>query len=113
MQIRARPTTTKTGDEIEYTLHIINHRDADLTGVTVTDVLADGLTYVAGSGSIEPTVNGNTLVFEIGNMAYLDEVTITYKALSSPDLYSLQQFYDDFESGTIGVWAGTTIGIKP
>ena len=100
----------EAGDEIDYTLHIINHRDADLTGVTVTDVLADGLTYVAGSGSIEPVVNGNTLVFEIGDMAYLDEVTITYKALSSPDLYSLQQFYDDFEGSTIGVWAGTTIG---
>ncbi len=112
-ELKIEKTATElidAGDEIEYSLHIINHKDENLTGVTVTDVLPDGLTYVQGSASLEPVVNGNTLTFEIGNMAYLDEVTITYKALSSPDFYSLQQFYEDFEGNVIGVWAGTTIG---
>ncbi len=112
-ELKIEKTATElieAGDEIEYSLHIINHKDATLTGVTVTDVLADGLTYVSGSASIEPSVSGNTLIFDIGDMAYLDEVTITYRAASDPDFYSLRQFYEDFEGNVIGIWAGATIG---
>jgi uncharacterized repeat protein (TIGR01451 family) len=83
------------GDEIEVTVRVIHHKPDPVTGVVVTDELPNGLTYIAGSGSIDPTINGNVLTFDIGDMEYDVEEVITYRLQSDPLIFSQQQFFDD------------------
>lgn len=81
----------------EVQIDIINHIPEAQTAVFVSDELAEGLSYVAGSGTIEPTVNGQVLTFDIGNMEYKEEQTITYRVTPSTELVSRRLYYDDFE----------------
>ncbi|MGK0365868.1 MAG: extracellular elastinolytic metalloproteinase [Saprospiraceae bacterium] len=91
------------GDNIDVTLTIINHKPESLTGITVTDEIPTGTSYVAGSGSISGTVAGNTVSFELGTMNYEDEIVITYQISTSIDEFSIQKFYEDVE-GPIPNW---------
>ena len=100
------------GEAIEVSLEIINHKPEDLTGVVVVDEIPAGTEFVVGSNSVDVTVDGNMLTFEIGDMAYLAETTITYTLSSSPDLYSTQYFFEDVEESTIGTWIDQQIGTE-
>lgn len=102
----------EAGEAIEVSLLVINHKPEDLSGVLVVDEIPAGTELVAGSTSIPGTVDGNTISFEIGNMAYLDEITITYTLSSSEDLFSTRYFYEDVEASTIGVWVDQQIGTE-
>ena len=88
------------GDDVDVTLTITNHRPEDLTSVAVTDELPDGLTIDEASASIPATVSGNTVSFEIGDMAYLDEVVITYKLKSDPEVFSQRFYLEDLEDNS-------------
>lgn len=90
------------GDEIEVSLHAINHIPNRQNNIFITDEIPDGLTYVPGSGTIEPEVDGNTLVFDVGDMAYKEEIEISYKVLSSKDKKSIQLEYEGFDD--INFW---------
>ena len=92
------------GDDIEYTIHVINHKPETATNVVVSDQLPASVTFVPGSGSITPTVNGSLLSFELGDLAFGDEVTITYKAATDPGLYSIQYYLVDAEESIFGEW---------
>lgn len=83
------------GDEVEITVRVIHHKPDPVTNVVVTDELPTGLTYIPGSASIDPVVNGNVLTFEIGDLDFDNEVVITYKLASDPLVFSQQQFFDD------------------
>ncbi len=100
-ELKLSKTVTKlinAGDNIDVTLNVINHKVDTLTGVTVTDELVDGLTYIVGSSSWnDVTVNGNQLIFNLGNMDYEDEITITYQLATSSDIFSIQTYFDDAE----------------
>lgn len=100
----------EAGNEVTFTVNVINHKPETVTNVVVTDELPAGLTYVAGSGTIEPAVNGNVLSFNLGDMAFEDEITFTYKAVSSPDFYSIQYYLEDVEESTFGVWTDYPTG---
>ena len=100
----------EAGDEIQYTLTVVNHKPETLTNVVVTDDLPNGLTYVAGSGSIEPVVDGSQLTFELGDLPFDQEVVITYEAKSVETLHSTRFFFDDVETTTAGLWATYPIG---
>jgi len=87
------------GDNIDVNLHVINHRPMTLTGVVVTDELEPGQTYVDGSANIaDVTVNGNLISFTIGDMAYEDELDITYQLATSETIYSNRYWFDDAET---------------
>jgi len=92
------------GDDIEYTIHVINHKPETATNVVVTDELPDGVTYKAGSANIAPTVNGNILSFELGDMVFMDEATITFTGATDPGNYSTQYYLEDFEGPVFGIW---------
>jgi uncharacterized repeat protein (TIGR01451 family)/fimbrial isopeptide formation D2 family protein len=79
----ANPLSVSLGDEVTFTL-LIDHTaasHADAYDVTLVDTLPAGLTYVPGSGSIAPTVVGQTLTFTVGTLTLVaDNITITYRA---------------------------------
>ncbi len=85
----------EAGDEIDVTITVVNHKPDTLTGVTVVDEIPAGTLFKQGSANLPATVDGNTVVFELGTMNYQDEVTITYQLTTDPANYSLTQFLDD------------------
>lgn len=85
------------GDDIDVTVTVINHKPDPVDGVVVTDEIPEGTTYVAGSGSIAGTVNGNMVSFDLGTMAFEDEIVLTYKFATDPDIFSVTRFIDDME----------------
>ncbi len=95
------------GDNIDASITVTNHRDEELTGVTVTDEIPEGAQYVAGSASIGDaavTVDGNTISFDLGVMSYLDEITFTYQLSTDSDKFSIRGFYEDVENPDISFW---------
>ena len=86
------------GDVIDVELNAINHiLGANNDDILITDVLQDGLTYVAGSAPIEPEVNGNELVFNIGKLAYDTPYKLNYQLKSSTANTSTLVKSEDFE----------------
>lgn len=101
------------GENIEYALQVINHIPGTAEGVVLTDDLAPGLSYVPGSASVEPTsINGSLLVWELGDMAYEQEINITYEASTPDDVYSLRFLYEDVEGSVSSSWAAAPIGAE-
>ncbi len=90
----------EAGDEIVFTFSIANHKPTAVTDVTITDVLPQGLTFIAGSavGGTARVENG-TVILDIGVMQASEERTLRYRAASSFANRSLRTFFDDAESG--------------
>jgi uncharacterized repeat protein (TIGR01451 family) len=61
------PGSGSVGNKVTYTLTASNNGSAGATGVTLTDTLPSGVTFVSGTGGVAP-VNG-VLTFNIGNLA--------------------------------------------
>jgi len=88
----------EAGGDIEVTLKAINHVPGDLqTGVVITDEIPEGTSYVDGSANRPARVNGNLIIFEIGDMNYDQELTITYR-LQTPNVKSNTLFIESFDN---------------
>ena len=87
----------KAGDQITYTIQVINHKGIAATNVVITDEIAPSATYVTGSASRAVTQAGANLSFAIGTMNHNDTITFTYKVATDPNKKSITQFSDDFE----------------
>jgi fimbrial isopeptide formation D2 family protein len=72
------------GQTIDYTI-TVEVMDGPMQNAVITDTLPDGLTYVADSGSPDPTsVVGNVITWNIGELA-TGEHTFTYQATVDED----------------------------
>ncbi|MFT4760441.1 MAG: extracellular elastinolytic metalloproteinase [Saprospiraceae bacterium] len=87
------------GDEIDVILRVTNHKDTEITNVVVTDVFPVGATFIAGSASTTPTIDGDIISFYLGGMNSGEMRLITYKMMSSSDEVSNTLFIDDMEGG--------------
>ena len=85
------------GDDIDVSITVLNHKPDPVSGVVVTDEIPEGTTYVAGSGSIEGTVNGNMVSFDLGTMSFEDEIEVTYKLATDPSIFSVTKYFNDME----------------
>ncbi len=83
------------GDEIEVSIDVSNCKQETVTNVKVFDELPGGTSFKAGSANFPATVQGNSVVFDLGSMSFEDEKTITYTLTTSPDKYSIRYFLDD------------------
>ena len=90
-------SSVDAGGEVSIHIRAINHIPARQNEVIITDELPDGMSFVEGSSNVTPKINGNLLIFDIGNMEYKDEISITYKTLSDSDNKSIRLYYEDFE----------------
>ncbi|NNE28356.1 MAG: T9SS type A sorting domain-containing protein, partial [Saprospiraceae bacterium] len=93
------------GGTIEVSIDIINHKPETQTGVKVIDQLPEGLTYVDGSANYSAIVDGDQLSFEIGNVIFNEELTLTYQVETDASAPSIQQHFDGLESGAVENWA--------
>lgn len=97
--VKEAPANINAGEVVNYSIKVFNHKPVTLTNVTVSDNIADGCTYVAGSATAGGTVNGNVITWELGNMAYLDTLVLAYQVNTDPANVSIPLFYDGFENG--------------
>ncbi|MCL1990190.1 MAG: DUF11 domain-containing protein [Defluviitaleaceae bacterium] len=80
------PTTAQIGDTVTYTLTISNVGAVATEGLTVTDTLPIGLTYVPGSetstgGSVIQTGTPPDLVFALSDLQLGETAVITFQAV--------------------------------
>lgn len=95
---KTMPSLVKPGESFDVTLDIVNHIPSTQTAVFVTEEIEDGLNYVDGSASIEPSIVGNVLRFEVGDLDYKEEMSITYQLTADAGKSSITTYIDDFES---------------
>ena len=100
----------QAGDEIEYTISVVNHKPVTATNVVVTDELPAGVSYIAGSANFTPAINGNALSFDLGDLPFGAEVTITYKGSTDPGVFSTRYFIEQFEDDIFGIWGSFPTG---
>lgn len=86
------------GDDLDVTIDIANHTEQTAENVIITDVLDTGLNIKDGSASVPYTVSGNMVLFEIGTMEYLDEMTITYTLTTDPNITSVTKIINSAET---------------
>jgi uncharacterized repeat protein (TIGR01451 family) len=86
-QFTATPNTVQTGDDLTYSVSVINNGPFPTTGVAVTSPLGAGARYVTGSGTASPsgTVNleGSSVVASLGTLAPGASATVTFTAIPS------------------------------
>ena len=101
------------GDVIDVNLQITNFKDNTVTAVVVTDEIPAGASVVAGSATNGGTVTGNTIVFNLGDIASQDVMDISYQLDTDPAIFSTQTYFDDVENGDadwdIGIIEGSNI----
>jgi uncharacterized repeat protein (TIGR01451 family) len=86
------------GDDVEVSLTVSNCKVDPATEVTVSDEIPDGLSFVAGSSSIPADVSGDTITFDLGDMASEEVQLITYTLSSDPTKFSTRIWLDDVPS---------------
>ncbi|WP_140936692.1 Ig-like domain-containing protein, partial [Sphingobacterium lumbrici] len=74
-------TTVSGGEEVTYTIYIKNESNQDLTGLSVSDALPEGTTYVSGG-----TLNGNTVEFTGINVAFGQTTSVSFIVNVNADL---------------------------
>ena len=61
------------GDDLTYTIVVINNGPSPATAVTVTSPLGTGASYVTGSGTVTPSgtvsLQGSSVVASLGTLA--------------------------------------------
>ncbi len=77
-------TTVFPGKEVSYRVSYNNVGNSPASGVRITDTLDSGVAYVSSqnaNGTLTPSVNGNTVVWNIGNLAAAasGEFTVTVR----------------------------------
>jgi uncharacterized repeat protein (TIGR01451 family) len=73
-------TTAVPGDTLTYTMGVANDGTADATGVTATDTLPAGVTFVAADTHGAGTYNSSTGIWTIGTVASATSATLTITA---------------------------------
>ena len=89
------------GDNIDVTVHVSNCKVDPVTSVEVKDVLPVGTQFIAGSSNVPATVQGNTVVFNLGAMPFGSEQTITYKLSTATNNFSKRLWIDEIIDETV------------
>ncbi len=89
-----------SGENINVTLKVTNHKEYVATGVIVNDKIPAGTSYVNGSATgYTPSLDGNLITFDIGDMLPGGSITINYQLTTPTTEYSESQFFDGMENG--------------
>jgi len=100
----ADPSPVMAGQMLTYTLLIRNDTAGELTGVTVTDTIPAGSTYVNNSATCGGVETGGVVTFSLGNMDSESATSCLFQVTAGSTFDVEQLFFDDGESGS-GAWA--------
>ncbi|MBK8483356.1 MAG: M36 family metallopeptidase [Saprospiraceae bacterium] len=89
----------KPGDQYSYTIEVHNYKAGAANNVVITENIPNGCSYVPGTGSPVPQVNGNQLIWTIPQLKSLESRTLSYKVSTDPGIASTTLWYDDIEQG--------------
>jgi extracellular elastinolytic metalloproteinase len=115
-ELKLKKTITETiqpGGEATVNLEVINHKQGPATGVKLTDNFGAGMSVVPGSITGGGTVSGNTVVWNIGSMAFGDVKTFTYKLKNDPSSRSLLLYADPMDNDANWLSLGDAIFFSP
>ncbi|HRI60935.1 MAG TPA: M36 family metallopeptidase [Saprospiraceae bacterium] len=98
------------GDDIEVTIKVGNFKPETATDIVVTDEIPAGTSFKPNSSSLPANIQGNTVSFNLGNMSFKQETTITYTLESAPGAWSQRKFLDDVPDENDANWLTYTIG---
>ena len=104
------------GDEMEVSVFIINHKDETVTGVQVSEALAEGTTFVNNSVSdanITANVTGDMLTLDLPDLATQESITFTYRLKTDEDKKSIIVFFDEVsEESELNLWANGPVDVN-
>ncbi|OAV43304.1 M36 family metallopeptidase [Lewinella sp. 4G2] len=89
------------GEAVGYTLRAFSYRPEVTENVVITDVIPAGMVLDQATVEGVPsfTLEGDVITFNIGTMAFEDEVVIRYDLTADPTLGSETYFFDGAEDG--------------
>ena len=102
----------QAGDDIAVTIKVGNYKTNETSGVVVSDEIPAGTSFKSNSSNFPADVQGNKVVFSLGNMDFAEETTITYTLTTSADTWSVRKFLDDVQDDTNSNWLVYTIGVE-
>jgi uncharacterized repeat protein (TIGR01451 family) len=92
--VETGPTTVASGSTNAYTLHYINNSEYNATGAQVTEILPAEVAYVPEATSPSPLVMGNTLTWDLGQLAPGTQGAISWKTIVNANVTPGQTFND-------------------
>jgi uncharacterized repeat protein (TIGR01451 family) len=102
----AAPSSVVAGSPLTFSLTATNNTRDPLTGVTITDPLPAGVTYVDGSADCAGTFDGTDVVLNPATLPPWTSVTCSFGVVVAPGPGSRVLFVDDVEAGA-GSWVAT------
>ena len=102
----AATTFISPGDQITYTLVVRNDKAEAVSGITVTDVLPEGLQLAAGSVTSDAafTVAGDGITFTLAQLAAGASDTISYMVTTPADKTSARLLYSNADTTDEATW---------
>jgi len=87
------------GEDVLVALRAISYRPGNTANVVITDEIPAGMIVNEASvrGADDFSIDGNVITFDIGDMAFEDEVAIRYNVSTDPSLGSSRSFFEDNE----------------
>ena len=86
------------GDTITFNFFVRNQKATPMNNLIVRDTLSDDFQYVNNSSTINLSLNGSILTFNLGNFAPEQDTTFSFKVTAnSQEPFSLPDFEDDIE----------------
>jgi len=86
------------GQDVEVVFQVANHTLETATNVTVTDVLEAGMSVASVPAGISFTENGNEVIFELGDLASLEEREFSYTVATDPAKKSITLMINSVET---------------
>ncbi|HJW28838.1 MAG TPA: M36 family metallopeptidase, partial [Saprospiraceae bacterium] len=98
------------GENIDVTLQVGNYKSNTVSGVRVTDEIPSGTQYKSNSANVHATIEGNHIVFDLGNLPQAHDTTITYTLETRIDQSSSRIFMDSVNAASAPLWKAYTYG---
>jgi gliding motility-associated-like protein/uncharacterized repeat protein (TIGR01451 family) len=81
---------TKAGEELTYTITVVNTGNVDLDGLQVIDPIPTGTAYVEASASNGGSLNGNAVNWTI-NVPFGESVSVTFKVKVNDNVSGIEE----------------------